>query len=145
MSKYIVLVGSMLVAGSVLADGVVNAHVQDHYSIMQTPQVTSRVCQDVQVRRESHAGPNGGSVLLGAIVGNAIGAATGIGDARTLGTIIGGVAGAEMSRDGNVSTYQTEQRCYNEVTEPSRQIRQYNYSTINFQMNGIPYSIRFNK
>lgn len=124
------------------------AWVQDHYRdvVRQVP-ITQQVCNDVQVPVYSgRSEPRGDAMILGGIVGNVLGAASGLGgDARTIGTVIGGIAGAEMSRGNSVGGYRTEQRCSN-VTHYSSQTEQvYSHSTVTFSHNGRSYSVNFRK
>lgn len=71
---------------------------------------------DVPVYSNNNSGqPSAGGMIIGGIIGNMIGAASGIDGGQTLGTVIGGIAGAEIGRDGtsgNVTGYQRQTQCH---------------------------------
>lgn len=142
--KHLVLIP--LLAATTAFAGEVSGTVEDHYRTVtrQIPH-SQQVCQDVQVPVVRQQGPDTGAVLLGGIVGNAIGAATGIGDARTLGTVIGGIAGAEMSRGNSVDHYRIEQRCSVQTTYTQDTQQVYSHSTITFYDNGRRHTVRFQR
>lgn len=143
ISKYIVG-GAAAFIGMAWAG---EAYVQDHYRdvVRQVP-ITQQVCSDVHVPVHVDNGPRGDAVILGGIVGNVLGAASGLGgDARTIGTVIGGIAGAEMSRGNSVGGYRTEQRCSNVTSYSSVNERVYSHSTVSFTVEGKNYSINFKR
>ena len=144
--KNVFVAVALLMAVPAMAQSI-QGDVQDHYrTITKRIPVTQQYCQDVQVpiHGERSNGSTGG-VVLGGIVGNALGAATGITDARTLGTVIGMVAGNEMSRQDQVSGYRIEQRCNNVVSYQTESREVYSHSTITFFMNGRTYTATFQK
>jgi len=80
-------------------------------------------CRDVEVPVYSNGGnvgnnqPSAGGMIIGGIIGNMIGAASGINGAQTLGTVVGGIAGAELGREnagnsGAVVGYQKQTQCH---------------------------------
>ena len=135
------------VAGSANADMSVNATIRDHYQRqIRTVPENVQICDQVQVP-VSKGKSNGstGGVILGGIVGNAIGSASGIDGARTLGTVIGMVAGNEMSREDQIDHYRTEQRCRTDTTYRRIEENVYTHSTATFYMDGRRFEIQFKK
>lgn len=140
-----ILLSVAFVAGAAQADTETTAVIRDYFkTITRTDPVHSQVCRDVEVRKERDGSPDGGAVILGGIVGNALGAATGIGDGRTLGTVIGGIAGAEISRRGSGGTdVRIERQCQDSVVYNYIDEDVYSHSTATFYVNGRKYVVKF--
>lgn len=125
---------------------VIQAQVRDHYRdvVRQVPR-TQTVCNQVQVpvhRNES----NSGAIILGAIVGNALGAASGIEHGRTLGTVIGGVAGNQIGGSSpQVDHYRLEQRCHQVTDYETYTERTYSHSTVEFYHQGQRRELTFKR
>jgi len=108
--------------------------------------IQTQVCDQVQVPIYQEAKPNGGAVLLGAIIGNAIGRAAGVDGGQTAGTLIGGIAGSEISKNNQtIDHYETRQQCRIETTYNIQNSKDYSHSVVEFIYEGKVYRIRFNK
>lgn len=145
--KKLFIAGLVISAVSAHASESINGYVQDHYkTINQRVPVTQQYCQDVQVPiHGSRSDGKTGGVILGGLVGNALGAAVGVDGGRTLGTVIGMVAGNEMSREERVEGYRVERRCNDTVTYETRSETVYSHSTVQFNSNGRVYTLTFKK
>ena len=156
--KKIVIASLTVISMASMAEEI-NGYVQDHYKTVarQIPS-TQQVCRDVDIPVHVDRGPrynnqpNGGAVLLGAIVGNALGKAAGGEGAQTMGTVIGGIAGAEISRNqhhhdgGYVSESRRETRCSNVTTYTTQTEEVYSHSTMTYtDSNGRTRTIQFRR
>lgn len=128
----------------------VESQVEDHYvdRVRQVPR-EEHVCRDIVVEERS-GGVNGnsGAIVLGAIVGNALGAASGVEHGRTLGTVIGGIAGNQIgssSQHPMPPHQRIEQRCYTQVRYHTYTERVYSHSTVKFYLNGRWHQVQFKK
>lgn len=101
--------------------------------------VENNVCNPVQVPIYGNANGNGNQII-GAIIGGAVGSRFGGGDGKTAATVIGAIAGSEMSRNSgrDIVGYQTEQRCFTEVKYLTEKVG--NGFIVNYEFNG--YELR---
>jgi len=149
--KTSILIGSLfLVMSNVAYADTVKGTVKDVYKNVttQTP-ITERVCYDVEVPiyGKSGGGASAGDVLGGMIIGGLLGkGATGKDDGAAAGAVIGGMIAADKNQGKDkVIGYRQETRCENKVTYQESRERVYQYSTIKFFHNGVPYTLRFQK
>lgn len=114
----------------------------------QTP-VTERVCYDVEVPiyGKSGGGASAGDVLGGMIIGGILGKGlSGNDQGAAAGAVLGGMVSADKNQGKDkVIGYRQETRCENKVTYQESRERVYQYSTIKFFHNGVPYTLRFQK
>lgn len=109
-----------------------------------------QICQQVEVpvyrTTTQRGGDNLGTFIVGAIIGNAIGKATGIDGAQAIGGIVGGAVANEHQKDHNTATtneiigYRQEQRCGTQYSTDVQQRFVGNYVTVDF--NGMRMSYR---
>lgn len=135
-----IIVASLAVLSMASMAEEIHGYIQDHYKNVarQIPSV-QQVCRDVDVPvYDNYRGaPRGDAIILGGLVGNALGAATGLGgDVRTFGTIVGGIAGAEMSRGsgggGRTGEFRRETHCSNVTSYTTQMEEVYSHSTITY-------------
>jgi len=148
MIKHVIAIA--LVSSPVLAQEKVNAQIEDYYyTVYDRVPETKRICETVQVpvygveRRQT----NGADVLGGMIIGGILGKGlTGKDNGAAAGAVIGGIAAAETNKTKSVVTgYRQEQQCHNEETYRNVERRQYDYSVLQFTLDGTKYELLFNK
>lgn len=104
--------------------------------------VKHNVCQPVEI---PIYGNGDGNPVIGAIIGGAIGSRFGGGDGKTAATVIGAIAGSEVSRNSNreIIGYKTEQRCSTQVEYTTDQVA--NGYTIHYMFNGFDLTTTSNR
>ena len=105
---------------------------------------------DVPIYQQKQGQGNLGDFLAGAIIGGAIGNnVSNDKGAGAIGAIIGGAIANENAKKknstSNVVGYKRENICETTVTKQRQIIREYMYTTIQFEYNGNIYSVRFTK
>jgi uncharacterized protein YcfJ len=150
MKTSILIAGLMVsLSGTAYADSV-KGTVKDVYKNVttQTP-ITERVCYDVEVPiyGKSGGGASAGDVLGGMIIGGLLGKGlSGNDNGAAAGAVLGGMVSADKNQGKDkVIGYRQETRCENKVTYQESRERVYQYSTIKFFHNGVPYTLRFQK
>jgi len=149
--KYLILAAA-ITSTSALADGSVNATVEDHYKNyrVSTPH-TERVCRDVEVPVYGQSDSTTDGTILGAIAGGILGNQVGKGNGKTAATALGAVIGSQVGRNldaqdsNNVVGYRREERCENKTTHSYSHESRYSHSTIEFWDNGRKYTLRYEK
>lgn len=133
---------SSVVATQAYADITINnATVENHFSqVTEYVPENKHVCEIVKVPVYG-SNTSGADVLGGMILGGLLGKGiTGKDNGAAAGAIIGGVIAGDQKR---ITSYRDEKQCrtvvqYNEILKTV-----YDYSIINFTINGIPYSLQF--
>jgi len=149
--KTSILIGSLfLVMSNVANANTVDGTVKDVYKTV-TKQIpsTERVCYDVEVPiyGKSSGGASAGDVLGGMIIGGILGKGlAGNDQGAAAGAVVGGMISADKNQGKDqIVGYRQETRCENKVTYQESRERVYQYSTIKFFHNGVPYTLRFQK
>lgn len=108
-------------------------HVEHNY-INVTNKVKTNICEPVNV---PIYGDGNGNPVVGAIIGGVIGSRFGGGDGKTAATVIGAIAGSEMSRNSNreIIGYKTEEHCRTQVSYVNEKVN--NGYTIHYMFNGF--------
>jgi len=140
------------ITSTAFAGETVSATIQDHYNqVTKNIPHTERVCQNVEVPiygRQQGSGASGGDVLGGMIIGGLLGKGlTGKDDGAAAGAVLGGVIAADKGNRGRdvIVGYRSENRCQNVTTYSSQVESVYEYSTIEFRVDGRLYRQRFYK
>ena len=101
--------------------------------------VISQVPYNVEVCTQGHSGASSVDVIVGAVIGGAIG--NQVGKGKDVATILGAILGADIAnknKQGHSGTVCSIQTRYQEST-----IEVYSHSTITFMIDGIGYSVDF--
>lgn len=136
----------LFVSSIAIADTAHIGQVQDHYrDISRQIPSTQTVCHDVQVPIQGQPQADLGGVIIGGVIGNAVGKGIGGEGSRAIGTILGAAVGSQMSAKPTVEGYRIEQRCQNVTSYTTQSERVYSHSTIDFTLQGRNYNIRFSR
>lgn len=133
---------SSVVATQAYADtSIRNATVEDHFSkVTESIPEDITVCEIVKVPvyGSSTSGANVlGGMILGGLIGKGI---TGKDNGAAAGAIMGGIIAGDQK---HITGYRNERQCHTVVKYTDTVRTVYDYSTINFTINGIQYSLQF--
>lgn len=123
-------------------------NVEDVYKTVthQIPH-TQKVCETTKVPIYGEESFDQDKAIIGGIIGGVIGNQIGKGGGKEAATGVGAIAGAIIGGKGDkrITGYQNVTQCHNETTYTSETKRVYNYSVINFDYDGLRYSLTFKK
>lgn len=150
-----ILLATAIVATPAMAE-TTKATIEDVFAtVVERTPYTRQVCQNVEVPiygtvTRQGGGASGGDVLAGMILGGLLGkGATGKDDGAKAGAVLGGIIAADKANRPRTETvitgYKTERQCQNvtEYKEVNKKV--YDYSIINWTVNGKEYSGTFVK
>jgi uncharacterized protein YcfJ len=127
----------IFITTSAMAGQVERPNVYHHYKT-----VISQVPYNVEVCTQGHVGgASSADVIVGAVIGGAIGNQIGKGKGNDAATILGAILGADIAnknKPGHSGTVCSTQVRYNEST-----IEVYSHSTITFMIDGKGYSVDY--
>ena len=132
----------------------INGTIQDYYKVVQDSEpYTKKECVNVNVPvygNVTQEGDAAGGALLGMILGGLVGkGVTGDDKGAAAGAIFGGLVGADKGakpKSGQVVTgYRTENRCDYVTYYRTIERTEYDYSIINWKIDGVTYTTEFVK
>jgi uncharacterized protein YcfJ len=146
LASIFIVFGSASYADSTIAE------IEDHYKYVTRNVPTTKLeCSEVRVPiyGTTQSGNAAAGALLGMIIGGAIGdvVSDGDGGATAGGAVIGGIIGADQAQQGTrtITGYRIEDTCQEVTYYTEQRERVYDYSTINFKVNGERYTLRFHR
>ena len=130
----------------------INGTIQDYYKVVQDSEpYTKKECVNVNVPVYGNVRTEGdaaGGALLGMILGGLVGkGVTGDDKGAAAGAIFGGLVdkGAQPKNGQAVTGYRTENRCDYVTYYRTIERTEYDYSIINWKIDGITYTTEFVK